>query len=88
MAIDELRLNQVSEYLLGTCKTLDDAIQAFDLEDEVSQEALEDALLNVDTEICVHCNWWHEVSELEYFEEHDGGLCEQCREELGLNDDE
>ena len=86
MTIERDKLEQAGEYLRGTCKSIGDAIQAFEL-GEVDESALEAELLEVDIELCVHCGWWHEVCELEFSDEHNGGLCEQCREELGIAED-
>lgn len=81
----EDQLEQAGEYLRGTCKSTTDAIEALGL--DVDEGVLEERLLDVDTELCAHCGWWHEVCELEYSEEHGGGLCDQCRDELGISDD-
>lgn len=86
MTIEREKLEQASEYLRGTCKSIWDAIEACGLGD-VDEGVLEAELLEVDTELCVHCDWWHEVCELEFSDEHNGGLCEQCREELGIAED-
>lgn len=86
MAIDRNKLEQAGEYLRGTCKSVGDAIDAVELGD-VDESALEAELLEVDTELCVHCYWWHEVCDLEFSDDHGGGLCEDCREELGISED-
>lgn len=86
MAIRRDKLEQAGEYLRGTCNSLGYAIEAVELGD-VDESTLEAELLEVDTECCVHCGWWHEVCELEFSDEHGGGLCEDCREELGITED-
>lgn len=82
MKIEREKLEQVGEYLRGSCKSVGDAIQALDLDEDLDESQLQADLLEVDTEICAHCDWWHEVSSLQYSEKHGGGLCQQCCEEL------
>ena len=84
MSIEREQLEQIGEYLRGTCKSVGDAVVALELGDDVDESQLEASLLEAEIELCVHCNWWHEVCELQYSEEHGGGLCEQCCEELGV----
>lgn len=84
MGIEREQLEQVGEYLRGTCKSIGAAVEALELGDGVDESQLEADLLEVDTELCVHCSWWHEVCELQYSEAHGGGLCEQCCAELGV----
>ncbi|MDU4254567.1 hypothetical protein [Pseudomonas sp.] len=84
MKIEREKLEQVGEYLRGTCKSVGDAVSALELGEDVDETTLEADLLDVDTELCVQCGWWHEVCELEYSEQHGGGLCEQCCDELGV----
>ncbi|WP_427121622.1 hypothetical protein [Pseudomonas aeruginosa] len=85
MSIDRETLEKVGEYLRGTCKNVGDAITALELGDDVDETKLEDDLLEVETELCKHCGWWHEVCELQFNEEHGGGLCEQCCDELDVD---
>lgn len=87
MQIEREQLEQVGEYLRGSCKSVGDAIEALELGDEVDESQLEADLLEVETELCVNCHWWHEVCELQFSEEHHGGLCEQCCDELGVEFD-
>ncbi|MFJ3685513.1 hypothetical protein [Pseudomonas sp. NPDC090208] len=83
MVIERKQLEQVGEYLRGTCKQICEAITALELGD-LDESQLEADLLEVETELCVQCNWWHEVCELQYSEENGGGLCSQCCEELDI----
>lgn len=87
MKIEREKLEQIGEYLRGSCKTIGDAVEALELGDGVDESQLEADLLDVETELCVHCNWWHEVCDLQYSEENGGGLCEQCCEALGVDFD-
>lgn len=87
MKIEREQLEQVGEYLRGSCKSVGAAIAALELGDDVDENQLEADLLEVETELCVHCGWWHEVCELQYSEDNGGGLCEQCCDELGVEFD-
>ena len=82
MNIDDETLAEVGQYLQGSCKSTLDAIEHFGL--SIEEGLLEQRLLDVEVEICVNCHWWHEVCELEYVEDESGGVCEQCRESLGI----
>jgi hypothetical protein len=85
--IEREQLEQVGEYFRGTCKSVGDAVAALEIGDEVDENQLEADLLEVETELCVHCSWWHEVCELQYSTEHGGGLCCQCCDEMGVDFD-
>ncbi|MBA1280596.1 MULTISPECIES: hypothetical protein [Pseudomonadaceae] len=87
MRIEGEQLAEVAEYLRGTCNSVDDAIAALGLSEDIDTNQLEADLLEEEVEICVSCNWWHEVCELQYSEPHGGGLCEQCCGELGVEFD-
>lgn len=87
MKIEREQLERIGEYLRGTSRSVADAVSALELGDDVDENQLEADLLDVETELCVHCNWWHEVCELQYSAEHGGGLCEQCCNELGVEFD-
>lgn len=78
---------QVSEFLMGTCKDEEDALNALGIE-YIDPNTVEDQMLDVSTERCVHCNWWHESGILTHCQEHGGGLCDHCCEELGVKTDE
>lgn len=82
MCIDVEKLAEVGQYLQGSCKSTLEAIEHFEL--NIEEGVLEQRLLDVDVEICVNCHWWHEVCELEFVEDENGGVCEQCRESLGI----
>lgn len=85
MTLEREQLEKVGEYLRGSCKSVGDAIQAMDLPEDTDETKLEADLLEVETELCVNCGWWHEVCELQFNEEHNGGLCEQCCEQLDID---
>lgn len=84
MSLEREKLEQVGEYLRGSCKSVGEAIEALELGVDIDESSLEEDLLDVDTELCAHCGWWHEVCDLEFSEKHGGGLCEQCSQELGV----
>lgn len=85
MAITQEQLTDAAEYLRGSCKSADDAVIALEL--DIDEGELCSQLLDVDIELCGHCNWWHEVHELQYHADDECGYCEQCREELGIEDE-
>lgn len=78
------QLEEAGEFLRGTCKDVGAAIDELGLGDLVDEGRLEADLLEVDTERCVQCDWWHEPSQLQYSEDEGGGVCEQCCEEIGI----
>ncbi len=78
-------VQRVIQYLTGTCKSLDEALQElYGVDDEVLTEADHE---EIDGEIfrCSTCDWWFAVEEMA-----DEGECEDCREgEVDkLNDEE
>ena len=72
-----MNLTEVSDYLEGTCLSVDAAIEHFELNIDV--EDLEDALLDVGLERCSGCGWWMESYELVDDDSEVVG-CIQCRE--------
>lgn len=84
MAIDHEKLVELGEYLKGSCKSIGDGIEALELGDDIDESQLEADLLDVEVELCVACHWWHEVCDLEFVENENGGMCDQCREEHGI----
>jgi len=79
MITDE-QIEEIKEYLQGSCNTLDDAVQTICgdsySEDDLSIEQIED--IENWTRECEQCNWWCETSE---FSEGDGTICDDCYEE-------
>jgi hypothetical protein len=71
-------ISKIQFAMEGTCMFLSDAIEQYDL--DMSPEDLEDALLDPPHPIerCVVCGWWHEVCMLEFDEEQNGGVCQDC----------
>lgn len=70
------QLSDIGHDLRGTCETLDSYIERNDL--DITAFDLEDALLDVSTEICPVCEWWMESCEL-IDEDGEPCPCEQCR---------
>lgn len=85
MAITHEQLTEAADYLRGTPKSADDAIEALEL--DIDDGELSSQLLDVDLELCGHCDWWHEVHELQHHPADECGYCDQCREELGIEDE-
>jgi len=68
--------NKVYQYLEGTCRTPQNAIDYFDL--KCTPEEVIDAMLDCNLEMCPGCGWWVESSEL--IDENDNQVeCENCR---------
>lgn len=81
-ALTTEQLDEAADYLRGTCKDVGAAAEMLGI--EVDETELQERLLEVDLELCVGCHWWHEVCELEFCEDEGGGLCDDCREERGI----
>jgi len=71
----EERMHRVADDLLGTCRGLDDALQAEFGDDVTLEEVPLDMLQLLDDCVmrCDGCGWWVETSEIS-----DDNLCEQC----------
>lgn len=72
------QIAEIKDDLRGTCQSAWSVAANMGLEEHLDE--IEDRLLDgVDAiELCVVCEWWHEVSELEFDEERNGGVCSQC----------
>lgn len=81
MSIDDQKLEEIQIELEGTCTTLDQIIEAHEL--DIDADALEDRLLDephpIERSVC--CEWWFGVENLEFVEERNGGVCESCHPE-------
>lgn len=80
MRLSDPDLYSLRQYLLGTANSLQQGLLALELDDNDYDETEILADLSEEIEICNGCDWWHEVSELEFTPEGDV-LCEQCREQ-------
>lgn len=78
--LDDAALDHLKHHLIGTCLSLDEALENLGL--AVSIEIAEDHLLDgaVSMERCSGCEWWLESNQLEYDEARGSGCCEQCRD--------
>lgn len=83
-ALTTEQLDEAADYLRGTCKDVSDAADMLGI--EVDETELQERLLEVELELCVGCHWWHDVCDLEFVEQEGGGLCDDCREERGIDD--
>lgn len=83
-ALTPEQLDEAADYLRGTCKDVGDAADMLGI--EVDETELQERLLDVELELCVGCHWWHDVCDLEFVEQEGGGLCDDCREERGIDD--
>jgi hypothetical protein len=89
MAVTQSELEELGDFLRGTCRTVEEGLEACGLADKEGMNdsaEFESLLLDVDIELCVHCHWWHEVCELTFNENQGGGLCDDCLDELGLSE--
>lgn len=79
------KLEEIQFELEGTCKALEEIIEAHEL--DISADALEDRLLDpphpIERSKC--CEWWFEVSNLEFDEDRNGGVCADCNPDLHLS---
>lgn len=80
MSIPREKLEEIGHDARGTCKTVASLVGAYEL--DVDDDELEDALLDVSTELCRGCGWWFECCELlDPDDESEPGYCDQCRED-------
>lgn len=77
MSPDEIfeKREELKDYLLGTCLSLDHAIEQLELDLEVDWE---DEILSANVELCLGCGWWYESGDLVHEDEADTGYCEDC----------
>ncbi len=62
--------------LEGTCDSIGSALEELDLDYEV--EEVEEALLDLNIELCRGCGWWMESCELEDDDDEICGYCHDC----------
>jgi hypothetical protein len=71
--IDRKKMTEIAEELQGTCKTIDDILEAHGLDiGDLSLELAQD--LDDITMMCETCGWWCEPFEME------GDTCQDCRD--------
>lgn len=76
--LSDALLDEIQHDLEGTCRNLETIIEEYELDMDV--DILEDRLLDgahpVERSKC--CEWWFAVVDLEFDEDRNGGVCEQC----------
>ena len=75
MRPENFNIDKLIEHLEGTCKTLDEGCQAFDMtEDDLTTKDLE----YIDEEIfkCDVCGWWYEIYQCS-----EDSTCSDCYEQ-------
>lgn len=76
--MDQVKVSQVHEFLEGTCRTIAEVNQLFDLnedDDKIQIELEADGL-----ELCDICGWWCESYEMDLIDSVTNA-CDECREE-------
>jgi len=73
---EKIDWEKVADYLEGTCKPIESAIDKFNLNCE--PDDVEEAMLDENLERCHYCDWWMESSEL-VDESGEVVGCDQCR---------
>ncbi len=68
-------LEKLAWHIKGTCKTVLAACAELGIEEI---DDAEDKLLDFSVECCVGCDWWHDSYMLEFVEEKNGCLCDDC----------
>lgn len=75
-AISDVTKEKIKQYLIGTCNTIADAEDAFDLDYDSIVDALDG-----EVELCNTCDWWFEVYELSIDDNAHDHICDDCRGE-------
>ena len=70
-------LERVAAVLEGTCKNVEDVLEALGI--EADPDDVEDQLLEISIERCPYCAWWMESCEMVNDDNEVVG-CDQCRE--------
>lgn len=73
-------MEKVKDDLLGTCQSIATVVERHEL--ECQEDEVEDRLLDEPNavELCGVCNWWHNPCDLEWNDELNAGVCDQCKE--------
>lgn len=72
--VTQQQVNDVVEYLQGSCNSIDQALEAHGIAEQNGDELIEGIVNHI--ERCERCDWWHEISEI-----HDMGdelVCDDC----------
>ncbi len=76
---NKARMSKVADYLLGTCKSVDEGIQD-EFGEDVELQDIDIKLLKELDDIafcCEACGWWSEIS----MAAEDGGICTDCEDD-------
>jgi hypothetical protein len=75
-------LDRLKYRLMGTCDSIDVALESLDLQDVTDSTTASDQLLdgNPSVESCAGCDWWFESAMLTFNEEECRSFCDDCRE--------
>jgi formylmethanofuran dehydrogenase subunit E len=74
--LDPLKIEQVKDFLLGTCNSEHDAAEYCDTD---SNEDILDYIIESKIECCATCGWW--IDEEEQNEINGEIICNDCNEE-------
>ncbi len=73
--LTEAQVETLSEFLYGTCQSLEDGLRAMNLSEDGMTlgdcQSLDERVL-----VCTTCNWWEEAFEIDHAE----GECRECVE--------
>ena len=64
------QIQQISDYLLGTCLDVSHAVNSFEVDEDVIYNAID----ITDIEKCSCCGWWYEEHEL-----NEDLVCNDCQ---------
>lgn len=76
MSLSDADKRRLADKLLGTCDSVDSAIEFFEIDTDA--HAATDGLLDLNVEACKGCGWWHNSYDLENEWEGDVGYCADC----------
>lgn len=78
MNFSNKKINELIEYLQGSCDTLDEGVNVILGEEYSSEDLSKQNVEQIDNEIflCSVCVWWFEVSEMS--EEESESTCVEC----------
>ena len=66
-------VQEMVEYLKGSCNSMEHALDLFEIPDNREMIAI---TIEEQIELCEHCEWWHEVDEMH---DMDGDrVCDDC----------
>jgi len=85
--ITEADLQNIMDFLRGSCGTLAQACQAYDYEEEdLTAEQLDE--IKQEMFVCTSCGWWHEQHESSEHSPDGENYCIECGDEENDEEDE